>query len=470
MYVHVTLNSYPTMSSLSIKIVLCVLACYSLLLLTYFVCQLQTGDLPAIRATCISGRDDDQQETRESSSSNDTLNGAVNKHVDVRLYVNTSTNQLWYDIGPDTILWHVPHYEDRPFAYGGPSIILMIFHNHNVTMPNVSLLVDNTEYIDTCRWITFGKLARVKFETNYLYFVVFKLLSVGKIPTIVKLINRTDHTPVTGNLHVYYNNSETKIEFATCLYKGLFAKEDDILDIASWIEINKAVGVEHITIYNQNLPPRIVSMLNQYKLEGYVDFIDWKIHNPKKIIGNNGQVGTTNDCLYRYLRRAKYILFIDVDELIIPHSGTTLSEMMKLIEREDVTQYRFFHSFWHDVGNFLNSTNGKYTFNRNDSGLIPVHFKRTTRTKNCPPTGRFKNIVKTSGAIRVGIHNVYSVKRGQKLLQVNETFGLMHHYRISVDEKEETVYDPVMSRYLDQVMINLKKKISKFDVHINGLK
>ena len=75
---------------------------------------------------------------------------------------------------------HVPHYEDRPFAYGGPSIILMIFHNHNVTMPNVSLLVDNTEYIDTCRWITFGKLARVKFETNYLYFAVFKLLSVGK--------------------------------------------------------------------------------------------------------------------------------------------------------------------------------------------------------------------------------------------------------------------------------------------------
>ena len=117
------------------------------------------------------------------------------------------------------------------------------------------------------------------------------------------------------------------------------------MDIASWIEINRAVGVEHITIYNQNLPPKLISMLNQYKSEGYVDFIDRKIHNPKKIIGNNGQVGTTNDCLYRYLRRAKYILFIDVDELIIPHSGTTLSEMMKLIEREDVTQYRFFIHF-----------------------------------------------------------------------------------------------------------------------------
>ena len=65
------------------------------------------------------------------------------------------------------------------------------------------------------------------------------------------------------------------------------------------------------------------------------------------------------------------------------------------------------------------------------------------------------------------------MKRGQKLLQVNETFGLMHHYRININfdyDKEETVYDPVMSRYLDQVMINLKTYISKFDVHINGLK
>ena len=152
-------------------------------------------------------------------------------------------------------------------------------------------------------------------------------------------------------------------------------------------------------------------MLNEYRKEGYVDLIDWKIHNPHFKIANNGQVGTTNDCLYRYLHRAKYILFIDADELIIPHSVTTLPKMMKQIENENVTQYTFYNSFWHDVCNFLNnySTNGKYTFSRNDSGLIPIHFKRITCTKNCSPTSRFKNIVKTSGAIRVGIHHVYCI-------------------------------------------------------------
>ena len=382
---------------------------------------------------------------------------------------NKSTKQqLWYDIGPDTVLWHVPHYEDRPFAYGGPSIVLMIFHKYNLSLPNLTLVVDNTECIDIDQWIPFGNIVKVKFETNYLYFAVFNLLS-EKIPKTVQLM--VNDIAITGELHVYYNNPDTKIEFATCLYKGLFAKEDNILDIASWIEINRAIGVEHITIYNQDLPPKIISMLNQYKSERYVDFVDWKIHNPKRKIANNGQVATTNDCLYRYLRRAKYILFIDADELIIPHSRTTLPKMMKQIEKESVTQYRFYNSFWHDVGNFLNSTNGAYMFSRNDSGLIPVHFKRTTRTKNPQQTKRFKNIIKTSGAIRVGIHHVYCMKCGQKVMTVEEKFGLMHHYRVSINDgydKVETVYDPVMSRYLDQVMISLKKKLSEFDVHING--
>ena len=395
--------------------------------------------------------------------------GPGGQTLNKRLPSNKSTKQqLWYDIGPDTVLWHVPHYEDRPFAYGGPSIVLMIFHRCNLSLPNLSLVVDNTECIDIDQWISFGKLVDVKFETNYLYFAVFKLSS-EKIPKTVQLM--VNGTSITGELPVYYNNPDTKIEFATCLYKGLFAKEDDILNIASWIEINRAIGVEHITIYNQDLPPKIISMLNQYKSEGYIDFVDWKIHNPKRKIGNNGQVATTNDCLYRYLRRAKYILFIDADELIIPHSETTLPKMMKQIEKESVTQYRFYNSYWHDVGNFLNSTNGVYMFSRNDSGLIPVHFKRTTRTKNCPPTLRYKNIIKTSGAIRVGIHHVYHMKRGQReIFAVKEKFGLMHHYRanITYGSDNETVYDPVMSRYLDQVMINLKKKLSEFDVHING--
>ena len=454
--------------SLSTKTVICVFAAYTLVLVIYCVYQLHVHYRPTIAITTMSPEVNFRSESVISSlTSNCSPTRTCSKSGDA----GGSTNQqLWYNIGPDTILWHVPHYEDRPFAYGGPSIVLMIFHKYNLSLPNLTLLVDNKECIKTCQWIPFGKLVQVDFETNYLYFAVFKLSASKKsVPKTVQLMIKG--FAITGELPVYYNNPDTKIEFATCLYKGLFAKEDDILDIASWIEINRAVGVEHITIYNQDLPQKIISMLNEYKKEGYVDLIDWKIHNPHFKIANNGQVGTTNDCLYRYLRRAKYILFIDADELIIPHSVTTLPKMMKLIESENVTQYRFYNSFWHDVGNFLNSTNGKYTFNRNDSGLIPIHFKRTTRTKNCPPTSRFKNIVKTSGAIRVGIHHVYCMKHGQREIAVKENFGLMHHYRININfdyDKEETVHDPVMSRYLDQVMINLKKRISKFDVHING--
>ena len=108
-----------------------------------------------------------------------------------------STNQqLWYNIGPDTILWHVPHYDDRLFAYENPSIVLMIFHKYNLSLPNLTLLVDNTECIETFANNCKLHVVQVDFETNYLYFAVFKLPS-GK--TIQLIINGF---AITGKLSV----------------------------------------------------------------------------------------------------------------------------------------------------------------------------------------------------------------------------------------------------------------------------
>ena len=36
---------------------------------------------------------------------------------------------LWHNLGNnDTLVWHMAHYEDRDFPYGGPAIIMMMFH------------------------------------------------------------------------------------------------------------------------------------------------------------------------------------------------------------------------------------------------------------------------------------------------------------------------------------------------------
>ena len=381
-------------------------------------------------------------------------------------------NSLWYNISNHTLIWSVAHYEDRNFSYGGPAIIVMMFHYHLVDLPELYLYISE-QCIGVHRWVEFGKLVEVKYEVDFGYYAVFRLASELQLPHSVLLSENSNCTTfITNEMSLYYSNytSDSKrMEFATCLHQGLVTNDNQekLLNIASWIELNRELGVDHVTIYNQDISSKVYKLLKGYEEDGFVSIVEWKLNNPEKRIGVNGQVMVINDCFYRHLRNAKYILFIDVDELIVPHNTSTLSEMMKQIDDPKITQYRFYNSFWHDVGNFVNGTN--YTFDNSSKSLVPVHFRRTWRTINCPITIRHKNIVKVETAIQVGIHHVYTMKKGQKRLQVSEKFGLMHHYRIpDYAFMEDKMEDLTMSRYTDKVMLRLKHTL-KNNIHVNGM-
>lgn len=379
-----------------------------------------------------------------------------------------SESPLWYNISNDTILWHVAHFEHRYFAYKSPAaVVLMFFHYHLSPLPSLYVKIhvptSDGSKVENCikgEWISFGKVVQVLGEVDFFYTAIFKLKDKTLIPEYIDLHSNTcAGFPIVQNIFVYYKHSETQIEFATCLYKGIEPDKTIVTpDIASWIEVNRAIGVQHVTMYDQSLTTEMVKMINEYRKQGFVELVDWKIHNPDLRIANNGQVGTIQDCLYRYLRRAKYIMFVDLDEVIIPHRHDNLSDMMTFLskKRKHVTQYRFYNSFWHDVGKpVLGADN--YT---SPSLQLPVHFRRTNRTKTCPPTIRYKNIIKVETAVRIAIHHVYQMKKGEKMYQVPEKIGLMHHYRTpDYAYKEEQIEDMVMSKYVHQVMTKLKARL-----------
>ena len=368
----------------------------------------------------------------------------------------------WHRISDKTLVWHMTHYEHRDFPYGGPAIILMLFHYHKETLPSIVLKVCSDDYCECLQrpqWISFGKVIKVRLEVDYLFYAVFTSnSSIFKFNTRSLYDSNCTGSPLIQDLPMYYKTDEKQIEFAVCLYKGIIAKDTSLLDIASWIEINRAIGVEHITMYNQDIGPNITKLLSSYQDEGFVSLIDWKIHNPEKRIANNGQVATTNDCFYRYLRRAKYILFIDLDELIIPHAAVTLGDMMRsapLNQTKGVTQYRFYNSFWHKTPDIALSESKAYR-------KLPIHFIRANRTKNimAPPITRYKNMIKTETAVRIGIHHVYAMKKGQRFIPVPERIGLMHHYRTpDYARNEEQITDKIMSRYCDSVMNQLTNRL-----------
>ena len=360
-----------------------------------------------------------------------------------------NTSKLWYHSNNTTTrLWGTVHYEYREFPYGGPALILMVYHFHNESLPDLNLEVEND-----ClkpKWIAFGKLPAHRTEIDYLYFAVY-LLKSKHVPDSVQVTYSDCTIPLTPNLPVYHGQEEKKVTFATCLHQPLKIKDDKLLDIVSWLEIQLVVGVEHITIYDQNIGPSILIKLQSYQRKGFVDIIDWKLNNTENRIGVNGQLGLINDCFYRYLGKAQYILFIDKDELIIPHFKSNLKEMINYInERQHhITQYRFYNSFWHDVGEVVSEAES-YTIR---NLYMPVYFKRTHRTADCPSTTRYKNIIETKYAARIGVHHVYSMKKGQKRYQVPPWIGLMHHY-MSPDYavNEVKIRDDIMSKYVDELM------------------
>ena len=390
------------------------------------------------------------------------FNLSIKQEVLVPLYKSEIEEKptLWHNLGNnDTLVWHMAHYEDRDFPYGRPAI-MMIFHYYNKTLPSIWLRTCNDDYCNCLppQWVPYGKVvSKIRKEVKYFFNGVFMIqpntTSVYDTVDVYNDSNCTDSSLIIKDMPVYYETNEKKIEYAACLYKGIIAKDTSLLDVASWVEINCAIGVEHITMYDQDIGPNITRLLKNYENEGFIKLIDWKIYNPDFRISYNGQLATANDCFYRYLRRAKYIIFIDLDELIIPHSTATLGDMMKLTRLskfKKITQYRFYNSFWHESSiSLVNDTNLS-------TEELPIHFRRLKRTKNPPETIRYKNIIRTETAVRIGIHNVFHIKKGHKLYQVPEDIGLMHHYRTpDYAGNEEQLTDKIMSRYFSTVMKRL---------------
>ena len=103
-----------------------------------------------------------------------------------------------------------------------------------------------------------------------------------------------------------------------------------------------------------------------------VEVLPWKLDmESQKEIRTEGLFAALNDCLYRNMNRFKYLMMIDMDEMIIPYQNTTLVEMLsdlgtrnliqagKAVSPSQVSSYSFQNAFfylqWPDDPTFLTS-------------------------------------------------------------------------------------------------------------------
>ena len=131
-----------------------------------------------------------------------------------------------------------------------------------------------------------------------------------------------------------------KNEVGLCV-KPIHSNYDDWVELVSFIELNKILGVSKFIIYNESISENVNCILKYYEQkEKIVSTLSWdlvsKFKNKKSQVRNRGVMSSLNDCFYRNMNEYQYLFSVDLDEFIIPHIHETLPEMLNYLHSTEV--------------------------------------------------------------------------------------------------------------------------------------
>lgn len=138
----------------------------------------------------------------------------------------------------------------------------------------------------------------------------------NKYPDAISIVTNPKDKPKN---FVWVTDSRTNkySQFTVCLHSPFDFKTDKSHELVEWIELNRLMGGDMFTFYNYSSNPHNDAILNVYQKRGLVNLIQWNLPNQADI-HYLGQVAAMTDCLYRSFYSSKYIVYLDLDEFIIP--------------------------------------------------------------------------------------------------------------------------------------------------------
>ncbi|CAI8005412.1 hypothetical protein GBAR_LOCUS4211, partial [Geodia barretti] len=116
------------------------------------------------------------------------------------------------------------------------------------------------------------------------------------------------------------------------LFTGAELTNEKIFDLmVDFLAMVKVLGAKIVTIYNANVRYELLEQIMKL-YPGFIDMIQWENLYGKLHYG--GQRVLLNDCLYRNMRRVKYVVFSDLDEVIYPVSSNNWIDMLNILEKK----------------------------------------------------------------------------------------------------------------------------------------
>ena len=240
------------------------------------------------------------------------------------------------------------------------------------------------------------------------------------------------------------------------------------LELIEFIELNQIFGVTKFTLYKDTVSEQVSCVLKHYEEQGIVEVLPWdlKIESQTEI-RTEGLFAALNDCLYRNMNSFKYLMLIDFDEFIVPHTNLTIPDMLTHVDSQKIivtgnvgrygvklppqpkvtSAYSFQNAFFYLQ--FPDDTEAEY-------GLRVLR-KTRRKSKFNPQKQRSKYICVPRNVKEAGNHFIWEFFRGSNL-NVPTKFGYLHHYRVCEFGGDDCIHT---DNHVDRTMFYFRDKLVK---------
>ena len=287
-------------------------------------------------------------------------------------------------------------------------------------------------------------------------------------------------------------SADQRKTLAVCV-KGMDYIDTDISNLLiEWIEFVKILGASHIFLYQFSIHPNMAKVVEYYTMEGYVTMVPITLPGDQpnrkrrrhrfleedKPVRQQNELLPLNDCLYRNIYSYKYILMMDIDEMIIPSKYVNWIDMLDDLESRNngsiIDAYKAPHVM------FLPSERK----NRN-LGTVPRYLtmmKRLHRFAMIGPTRRGKSFYNTEKVLVVNNHHPElclpedgATRNNQpkggakcKVFLISPKSATMNHYRSTVAMRayadSNVVKDATALKYFDELASNVEKTMIELNI------
>lgn len=258
-------------------------------------------------------------------------------------------------------------------------------------------------------------------------------------------LNMSDFIPLIINNHQNSSSDKkTTKKFGVCLHGPLIQDmqndptgEKILQNITNFIQMSQLLGAEEITMYAS--PSDLKDDIRKYLLDTYpgtIRMVEWKTFDNRRKnyfrLHYHGQIVLINDCIYRNMHRVKYLVMMDLDEMIIPVKHYNWLDMMTHLEKKQQKGHRVSASY-----NFVNTFFGFRTLpypkvlqDCEEREALPYFTRGYQLLCNLKISVRMKLIIRPELVLTSVVHVVCETVPGYpKSIRVQTEIGVSAHYR-----------------------------------------